>query len=75
MKWDKIKKANKKDFAKNMVSWAKDGFKTSGKAEARWDICRKCYLLDTSDNTCLACGCKMKLKVKIEGARCPEGYW
>ena len=75
MNYDKFKNADKKGFVKSMASWAADGFKTSEKAEARWDICKKCYLLDTSDNTCLACGCIMKLKVKIEKAKCPEGHW
>ena len=75
MKFDKFKKADKKEFVKSMFSWAKDGFKTSKEAERRWSICSECYLLDKDDNTCLACGCRMKLKVKIEAAKCPEGYW
>jgi len=40
----------------------------------RWELCQACEFL-TPANRCEKCGCFMKLKTKIKGAKCPIGKW
>lgn len=44
-------------------------------AESRLEICRSCEFYKPSRNQCKKCGCFMKLKTKLEEARCPIGKW
>lgn len=43
----------------------------------RLDICNKCELYKESFGitVCEACGCYMKMKVKIKQLECPKGKW
>jgi len=40
----------------------------------RWTVCQACPEL-TGANRCKQCGCFMKLKTKVKGARCPLDKW
>lgn len=44
-------------------------------AESRLEICRNCEFYRKRTNQCKKCGCFMKLKTKLEEARCPIGKW
>lgn len=44
-------------------------------AQARYDICKPCDNFKKELATCTKCGCFMKVKVKFENAKCPEGKW
>ena len=46
----------------------------SDEFDTRWDICQTCPEL-TNANRCKQCGCFMKLKVRIKGAKCPLNKW
>jgi hypothetical protein len=39
------------------------------------EICRGCEFFRKSNQTCKKCGCFMKLKTKLEKAKCPVGKW
>ena len=39
----------------------------------RWDLCLGCEFL--KDDSCLECGCFMKVKHKLAQAKCPIGKW
>jgi hypothetical protein len=41
----------------------------------RLEICSKCEFFRTTTKTCSKCGCFMKLKTKLEHAKCPIGKW
>jgi hypothetical protein len=41
----------------------------------RLEICRSCEWFRPKQQTCKKCGCFMKLKTKIEKAKCPVGKW
>lgn len=43
--------------------------------EYRLGICRVCPEFRPKTETCRKCGCFMKLKTKIEKARCPLNKW
>lgn len=45
------------------------------KAKARLDICFNCDRLLKITTQCKECGCFMKLKSRIENAKCPLGKW
>jgi len=63
-----------KSFIDTIKSWAKTGFKKSNFAERRLAICRDCPSL-TKNDICTLCGCYMKNKTKLAGAKCPIGIW
>lgn len=42
---------------------------------ARFDICKACEYFRPKSETCKKCGCFMKLKTKLENAKCPVGKW
>ena len=44
-------------------------------AEYRLKICQECPAYRPKSNTCKKCGCFMKLKTKLEHAKCPVGKW
>ena len=41
----------------------------------RLNICKSCEFYRERTNQCKKCGCFMKLKTKLEHARCPIGKW
>ena len=41
----------------------------------RLNICKSCEFYRERTNQCKKCGCFMKLKTKLEHARCPVGKW
>ena len=43
--------------------------------EARLEICRACEFFKPRTERCSKCGCFMKLKTKLENAKCPIGKW
>ena len=50
--------------------------KTSNEvANQRFRVCLKCPELVPQFNQCRQCGCFMKLKTKLEAAKCPLGKW
>ena len=45
---------------------------------ARWDTCSRCPELNRAVpamETCRQCGCLMRVKTRIESAKCPLGKW
>lgn len=44
-------------------------------AQARYDICKTCEFFNAALAQCKECGCFMKMKVKLENAKCPNGKW
>ena len=59
---------------KSSVDVAKNGFIEEEIQKKRWEHCKGCTFL-TYRNTCRKCGCFMKVKTKIRGAKCPLGIW
>jgi hypothetical protein len=43
--------------------------------DARLEICKVCEFYRARTNQCRKCGCFMKLKTKLEHAKCPIGKW
>lgn len=41
----------------------------------RLEICKGCDFFRKANQTCKKCGCFMKLKTKLEHAKCPIGKW
>lgn len=62
-------------LAREMVSFAKAGFKTVSSEEARrrMDICKRCE--HYTGKRCLKCGCFMAAKTKMATTACPIGKW
>jgi len=48
--------------------------KDQEEVDRRFDICKQCEWL-TKQQLCYHCGCIMKLKTKLEHAKCPIGKW
>jgi hypothetical protein len=44
-------------------------------AQRRLDICMSCEHLNKRMVKCNKCGCFMKLKTTLQGAKCPIGKW
>jgi len=44
-------------------------------AQYRLEICKQCKFFREHTQTCRKCGCFMKLKIKLEKAKCPIGKW
>ena len=44
------------------------------KAQARFDVCKKC-LNYKKTGQCGICHCFMRIKVRMENEECPIGYW
>ncbi len=44
-------------------------------SDARLEICKLCEFYRARTNQCKKCGCFMKLKTKLENAKCPLGKW
>lgn len=63
------------NFVVAMVKWALDGFKVANTALFRMSICERCDRFDKQSKRCNACGCYMKLKVKIPDMKCPLDKW
>lgn len=42
---------------------------------SRLEICKTCEFYRARTNQCRKCGCFMKLKTRLEHARCPIGKW
>jgi len=61
-------------FFKSMWAWAKNGFKKSTEADAKWEICKSCPQLNNRE-MCTLCGCFMKFKSKLKGVKCPINKW
>ena len=61
-------------FLSTMKAWAKNGFRKSKYSKIRWDICTQCPNLK-DEKLCTLCGCYMKRKVNLEGAKCPISKW
>ena len=45
------------------------------KIQQRMDICYKCNCLDIKTVRCKLCGCFMKIKVRLDGSKCPAHKW
>ena len=60
-------------FAKAMIQWGASGFKCVSKAEYMKRI-TECYKCD-SRAICPYCRCRMKAKVVLATAKCPENKW
>lgn len=45
------------------------------KMNARMTLCSDCKSFDTQAARCNLCGCFMKIKVRLEAAKCPIGKW
>jgi len=43
--------------------------------DARLEVCKVCEFYRARTNQCRKCGCFMKLKTKLEHAKCPIGKW
>ena len=43
--------------------------------DVRLEICKACEFYRAKTNQCRKCGCFMKLKTKLEHAKCPIGKW
>jgi hypothetical protein len=43
--------------------------------KSRLEICRACEFFKPRTEQCRKCGCFMKLKTKLENAKCPIGKW
>ena len=41
----------------------------------RLDICKECPKFDSNHQQCILCGCYMKAKALIPGAKCPLSKW
>jgi hypothetical protein len=41
----------------------------------RYDICKDCSHFNSFWKTCDQCKCFMPIKVLINSAKCPKGYW
>jgi hypothetical protein len=48
--------------------------KDQAEVDRRFAICQSCEFF-TKRQTCAKCGCIMKLKTKLEKARCPIRKW
>jgi len=59
------------------VEFTKSGFQTvnEDKFNRRIDICRACPAFDAGQGRCKECGCFMKVKAKMETAKCPLNKW
>jgi len=44
-------------------------------SQYRLEICSGCEFFRSRTQTCRKCGCFMKLKTKLEHAKCPIGKW
>lgn len=44
-------------------------------AAERLTICRSCEFFRKGNQTCMKCGCFMKLKTTLSQAACPVGKW
>jgi hypothetical protein len=44
-------------------------------AQYRLEICKTCEFFRQKTETCKKCGCFMKLKTRLEQAKCPIGKW
>lgn len=52
-----------------------DQLVADSEAHRRFDICRTCPQLLRPDAICQACGCFMKVKVRLADAECPLQLW
>ena len=43
--------------------------------ESRLEICKSCEWFSKTMIKCKKCGCFMKLKTTLKGAKCPIGKW
>jgi hypothetical protein len=43
--------------------------------EFRLSKCNECPFFNKRSARCQHCGCFMKLKTTLEGAKCPMGHW
>lgn len=50
----------------------KPGFASNEAQLQRLEICRACEHFDSVASRCKICGCKMLIKVKGRGTRCPD---
>lgn len=74
-----------KNLISSMVSFAKDGFKTTDEEEQnrRLEICKgnqekgipTCPSYDKSQNRCVECGCFANFATAINSKHCPLGKW
>lgn len=62
-------------LAREMVTFAKSGFKTvsTDEAQRRLGICQACEFF--TGKRCLKCGCFMIAKTKLATTACPIGKW
>lgn len=62
------------DVVKNYIQ---NGEILSGdeKIDFRINVCYNCKCLDKETSRCSLCGCFMKVKVKLDAAKCPIGKW
>lgn len=43
--------------------------------ESRLAICNTCPMFNKTLAKCRQCGCFMRLKTTLQGAKCPRGHW
>ena len=44
-------------------------------ASKRFDICKECPYFKSKFSRCSICGCFMKAKIRVSGAKCPIDKW
>lgn len=60
---------------KDLFVWIKGGCKLSKVAIYRLAICFGCEFFNENSMRCEKCGCNMKLKTKLDTAKCPVDKW
>jgi len=65
------------NFVGAMGDYIKSGMKNidDDKYNKRLEICASCPAFDASQGRCKECGCFMKVKAKMEAAKCPLNKW
>ena len=72
-RWEQYKEKNgvtPLDLLNPMTKHAPDEL-----AISRFDICKGCPELIKLTSQCKKCGCIMRIKTKLEAAKCPIGKW
>jgi len=73
-KWEEYKKklgtTRPWDILNPNIEWSEESI-----AKQRLDICFDCDRLIKVTSQCKECGCFMKLKTKLQEARCPLSKW
>jgi hypothetical protein len=63
------------NLIKDLSIWIKAGCKLSKASFYRLAICFGCEFFNEDSMRCKKCGCNMKLKTKLDTAKCPINKW